>query len=244
MYKAGGTSGLSGAEIRGLSALDVALWDIFGQMQRLPIYRLFGGPTCDAVRIYNTCAGYRYGDAKPKGSDATFTDGQITGPYEDLDAWKTDAGALAKDLLANGISAMKIWPFDRFGPSSGGQGITRAEIEQALLPFRQIRDAVGSAMDIALEMHSVWNLPGCEIRIAKAVEPYDPWWFEDPLRMDNLDALLELKRSTHIPVTASETLATRYAFREADGKTSGLYRDVRRRLGRWADRSPQDRRNG
>ena len=68
-------------------------------------------------------------------------------------------------------------------------------------------------MEIALEMHSVWNLPSA-IRIAKAVEPYDPMWFEDPVRMDNLDALAQFKASTRVPTTASETLSTRYAFRE------------------------------
>ncbi|HXI17650.1 MAG TPA: mandelate racemase/muconate lactonizing enzyme family protein, partial [Chloroflexota bacterium] len=136
-----------------------------------------------------------------------------TGPYEDLDAWKTDAGKLAQDLLAQGVSAMKIWPFDQFGPETHGQWITAEQIEIGLIPFHQIRDAVGSKMDVALEMHSVWNLPSA-IRIAKAVEPFDPMWFEDPIRMDNLDALAAFKASTHIPTVASETLATRYAFRE------------------------------
>ncbi|NDF95160.1 MAG: hypothetical protein EB107_04905, partial [Proteobacteria bacterium] len=87
-----------------------------------------------------------------------------------------------------GISTMKIWPFDQFGPETGGQWIDARQIETGLRPFRQIRDAVGNAMDIALEMHSVWNLPSA-IRIAKAVEPFDPLWFEDPIRMDSLDAL-------------------------------------------------------
>ena len=131
-----------------------------------PVYRLLGGPTYDRVRVYNTCAGYRYGDAKPRGVDATYTDGRVTGPYEDLDAWKTDAGTLAKGLLAQGISSMKIWPFDQFGPETGGQWIDARMIDEGLRPFRQIRDAVGNAMDIALEMHSVWNLPAA-IRIAQ-----------------------------------------------------------------------------
>ena len=63
-------------------------------------------------------------------------------------------------------------------------------------------------MEIALEMHSVWNLPSA-IRIAKAVEPYDPMWFEDPIRMDNLDALAEFKASTHVPTTASAVASAR-----------------------------------
>jgi galactonate dehydratase len=205
--------GLRSAEIQGLSAIDVALWDLAGQFLGQPVYRLMGGPTYDKVRIYNTCAGYRYGGLKPRGTDATYTDGQTTGPYEDLDAWKTDAGKLALDLLDQGIGAMKIWPFDQFGPETRGQWITGEQIELGLRPFRQIRDAVGHRMDVALEMHSVWNLPSA-IRIAKAVEPYDPMWFEDPIRMDNMDALASFRQSTHIPTTASETVATRYAFRE------------------------------
>lgn len=217
LYQTAATGALTGAEIRGLSAIDMALWDIAGQATGLPVYRLLGGPTYDRVRVYNTCAGYRYGDAKPRGVDATYTDGRATGPYEDLDAWKTDAGTLAKDLLAQGISSMKIWPFDQFGPETGGQWIDARMIDEGLRPFRQIRDAVGNAMDIALEMHSVWNLPAA-IRIARAVEPFDPLWFEDPIRMDNLDALATFRDSTRIPVTASETLASRQAFRELFAK--------------------------
>ncbi len=213
LYQTAATGALTGAEIRGLSAIDMALWDIMGQVHGVPVYRLLGGPTAERVRVYNTCAGYRYGGVRPRGTDATFTDGARTGPYEDLDAWKSDAGALAKDLLSQGISTMKIWPFDQFGPETGGQWIDARQIETGLRPFRQIRDAVGNAMDIALEMHSVWNLPSA-IRIAKAVEPFDPLWFEDPIRMDSLDALATFRASTHIPVTASETLATRFAFRE------------------------------
>ncbi|MGH2371658.1 MAG: mandelate racemase/muconate lactonizing enzyme family protein, partial [Chloroflexota bacterium] len=213
LYRSCATSGLHSSEMRGLSAIDIALWDLFGQAQGLPVYRLMGGPTRDKVRIYNTCAGYRYGGAKPRGVDATYTDGHSEGPYEDLDAWKTDAGALARSLLDEGITAMKIWPFDQFGPETGGLWITAEQIERGLTPFRQIREAVGNKMEIALEMHSVWNLPSA-IRIAKAAEPYDPMWFEDPVRMDNLDALAEFKAATHVPTTASETLSTRYAFRE------------------------------
>jgi len=213
LYRGTAASGLHGSEIRGISAIDVALWDLFGQAQGLPIYRLLGGPTQSKVRVYNTCAGYRYGGAKPRGVDATFTDGQAEGPYEDLDAWKTDAGKLAKDLLSQGITAMKIWPFDAFGPETGGLWITAKQIEEGLRPWRQIRDAVGTEIEIALEMHSVWNLTSA-MRIAKAVEPYDPMWFEDAIRMDNLDALAEFKASTRVPTVASETLSTRYAFRE------------------------------
>jgi L-alanine-DL-glutamate epimerase-like enolase superfamily enzyme len=50
----------SGAEMRGLSALDIALWDIFGQATGQPIHQLLGGLSRPSIRVYNTCAGYRY----------------------------------------------------------------------------------------------------------------------------------------------------------------------------------------
>ena len=50
----------SGVEMRGNSAIDIALWDLFGKATNQPIYQLLGGPVRERIRIYNTCAGYRY----------------------------------------------------------------------------------------------------------------------------------------------------------------------------------------
>jgi galactonate dehydratase len=68
-------------------------------------------------------------------------------------------------------------------------------------------------MDVMVELHSLWNLPTAK-RIMAALEEFDPFWFEDPIRMNNADGLAELARSTRVPITASETLATRAAYRE------------------------------
>jgi galactonate dehydratase len=64
-----------------------------------------------------------------------------------------------------------------------------------------------------LECHSLWNLPTA-VRIAEAMKPYDPFWIEDPIKMDSLASLGEYKRRAGVPVTASETLSTRWGFRD------------------------------
>jgi L-alanine-DL-glutamate epimerase-like enolase superfamily enzyme len=108
---------------------------------------------------------------------------------------------------------MKIWPFDSYVNKSNGQFISKEDVEEGTEPFRKVRAKVGRRMDMMVEMHCLWNLPSAT-RIAKSVEPLDPYWFEDPVPMDNIDAVAQFKNSTHIPTTASETMATRWAFRE------------------------------
>jgi L-alanine-DL-glutamate epimerase-like enolase superfamily enzyme len=208
----------SGVEMRGNSAIDIALWDIFGQVTGQPISQLLGGPSRDRIRIYNTCAGYRYVRGRPQQAVSNWglpeeTAEASDGPYEDLDAFLHRADELALSLREQGISGMKIWPFDPYAEASNGQDISAADLDRALEPFRKIRAAVGNEMDIMVEFHSLWNLPTAR-RIARALEEFEPYWFEDPLKADNLDALAAYAASTHVPVTVSETLATRWSFRE------------------------------
>jgi galactonate dehydratase len=208
-----------GAEMRGLSAIDVALWDLFGKSVGLPIYRCLGGPVRERMRIYNTCAGYGYNIFKTHQAGGAFSEswgiGEHQGPFEDLLKWQNEdrASELARELLDMGITAMKIWPFDQFADMTNGQHITPEQIDLGLHPFRRIRDAVGKRMEIAVELHSRWNLQSA-IRIAHALEEVEPMWYEDPIRMDSPDALAQFARSTRVPTTASETLAHRASFRQ------------------------------
>lgn len=214
--------GGTGAETRGNSAVDIALWDIFGQAVAQPVYQLLGGRSRERIRIYNTCAGYNYGRAnrgalsasdRASSSDWGLPGGTPPGPYEDLDAFVHRAGELAEDLLGQGISGMKIWPFDPFAVQSDGHFISAEEIARGLEPFEKIRAAVGPRMEIMVEMHALWDLP-MACRIAAALEPYDPFWFEDPIKADNVDAAAAFARSTRVPLVLGETLSTRWAFRD------------------------------
>jgi galactonate dehydratase len=205
----------TGAEARGNSALDLALWDLFGKVTGQPVYQLLGGASRERIRVYNTCAGYRYVRARSVQAVDNWglTQDKDVGPYEDLDAFLHRADELARSLLDQGITGMKIWPFDPFAEASGGHYISGPDLQTALEPFRKIRRAVGEAMDIMVELHSLWDLPMAK-RITAALEEFNPFWFEDPVKMDNLSAVAELARSTRVPITASETLGTRWSFRE------------------------------
>lgn len=205
----------TGVETRGNSAIDIALWDLLGQASGQPLYQLLGGASRDAVPIYNTCAGYRYVRQKPVQAVENWGigTGQSHGPYEDLDAFLTDAGRLAQDLLAQGITGMKIWPFDPYAEATNGTSISAHDLDRGLEPVRKICSAVGSAMDVMVEFHSLWDVPTAQ-RILRALEEFEPYWFEDPVRPDSPSALAQVARSTRIRVAAGETVAGRRAFRE------------------------------
>ena len=212
LYDATHVYGNRGGEMRAVSALDVALWDIFAQSAGMPLYRALGGASRERVRVYNTCAGSLYARAVP-GTVAVGSNVRGEGRYEDYHAFMNHAGDLARELLDEGVTAMKIWPFDAYAAASGGTYISYADIDEGLEPFKKIRDAVGTDIEIMVEGHGHWKLPAA-VRLAEALEPYKPMWLEDLMKPDNAETLAQLRRSTSIPVCGSELALTRYHARD------------------------------
>ena len=203
----------TGVEYRAASAIDIALWDLFGKLCGLPVWQMLGGRSWERMRIYNTCAGTRYVRTNVIKPVTNWELGGGDGPYEDLDGFMHRPAALAEDLLENGITAMKIWPFDPHAAEFRGQHITAAAMKAGLRPFEEIRKAVGDRIEIMLEMHSLWALPAA-MAIAREVAAYSPLWFEDPIRMYSPQALAEFARATPVMTCASETLGSRFAYKE------------------------------
>ncbi len=201
--------GHAGAEMRALSAVDIALWDLLGQRTGQPIYQLLGGKLRDTIPIYNTCV-----------------DTEI---YRDQEGFVERPGALAKDLLAQGIKAMKVWPWDRFAPkwetaavagpagylSMGPSGsfLSLKDLDAGLSVVKEIRDTVGRDIEILIEGHSRWDL-NCAIKIGRALEPYDVLWMEDMMKPESAADLSRLASETRVPHSVSERLFTRYAYRQ------------------------------
>ena len=101
-----------GAEMRALSAIDLALWDLLGKSLNAPVYRLIGGKANPRVRLYNTCFPYKYD-------------------------FNREPEKIMRELIeTRGIRAIKIWPFDGAAQRSRNQYITERDIAQALEPYR------------------------------------------------------------------------------------------------------------
>jgi L-alanine-DL-glutamate epimerase-like enolase superfamily enzyme len=119
-----------------------------------------------------------------------------------------DTEEIVRFLLERGIKAMKIYPFH-----AGGPYITDAEIESGLDWIRKIRAIAGNEMDICVDCWGRFDLPGAQ-RIAKALEPFNILYLEDVMLMNNAKSYAALARETSVPICMSETLATRYEYRE------------------------------
>lgn len=203
----------SGVETRAASAIDIALWDIFGKCTGQPLYQLLGGACHEKMRTYNTCAGVDYNARTTQRKLVQAGSGSVRGRYDDQVAFIESPAELAHSLLDEGFGAMKIWPFDGAAAETGGQYVSAQQMRQGLEVFEKIRLAVGDRMEIMCEFHSMWNLTSA-LGIARELRQYRPFWAEDPIKMDSPGALADYRRHAGIAVCGSETLASQGAFRD------------------------------
>jgi len=212
LYERSANFGVRGAELRAISAIDLALWDILGQRCNLPIYRLLGGPVRSRIAVYNSCGNPSYG-RNPDGEQGWPGYGTIGKPGKYQDSYKLfhDPEELASELLDSGYTAFKTWLFDGVAHENGGMKIGLQELEKTLKPLTTIRERFGNQIEFMVDGHGFFMLPAA-LRIAEALRPLQPLWLEDILKTDNLETLADYRRQSRMPISISEMLLTRADF--------------------------------
>jgi L-alanine-DL-glutamate epimerase-like enolase superfamily enzyme len=203
----------SGVETRAASAIDIALWDLLGQATQRPLYQLLGGQCHARMRAYNTCAGADYNNKAAQRRMVDKRGAAPRGRYDDQVAFMERADELAHSLVDEGYAAMKIWPLDGLAAATDGQYVGAEDLKRGLEPFEKIRKAVGDRIEVMCELHSMWNATAA-LTIARELKAYRPFWAEDPIKMDGVQALADYRRHSGLPVCGSETLAGRGNFRD------------------------------
>jgi len=107
-----------------------------------------------------------------------------------------------------GFTAFKVGLEDAFDLVE-----TPARVETAVNRFAELREAVGYGVDLGIDFHARMS-PAMAIRLARALEPYQPMFIEEPVPPENVDALATVARGTSIPIATGERLFTKWAFRE------------------------------
>jgi L-alanine-DL-glutamate epimerase-like enolase superfamily enzyme len=178
-----------------MSGLEMACWDIVGKECNRPVYELLGGQVHERLRTYT----YLY---PPNDVDA-----HASHPvYDDPVAAAEKAAA----EVQRGFTAVKFDPAGRYGAFDPRQPSLEA-IARSVAFVRTIREAVGTRADLLVGTHGQFTVSGA-IRYAKAIEPYDPLWFEEPTPPENPEDMARVARQTSIPISTGERLTTKYEF--------------------------------
>ncbi len=208
LYERTANFGSRGTELRAISAIDLALWDIFGQVSEQPIWQLLGGRTQEKIQIYNSSGGPSYGGKRTDNSQGWPGYGEVgnEGPYNDYWAMVNRPVDYAKAMIDLGYKGLKTWTLDFAAHKPrGGLYISNADLDEALRPLRAIRDALGGDIELMLDGHGFFQLAAA-LRIARALRPLDVLWVEDIIRPDNIATIADFRHKADIPVAVSEMM--------------------------------------
>ncbi len=175
----------TGGAINGaISAIDIALWDIKGKLYGVPVYELLGGRMRDKARVY--------GHVKGRTRDSLIAE-----------------AVRLKGLGFNALGHLNpLLDEDETTPYFK----THAQkIEDAAETVRLLREAVGPTVDLCIEIHRRMTPPEA-IALARAIEPYKPMFYEDPLRPNDPDAMAYVANQIHIPVATGERFFSLFQF--------------------------------
>lgn len=111
-----------------------------------------------------------------------------------------------------GVNAMKVGPR---GLNRGAVKYVEGQkfVDEAAENFKALRQKYGSGVDIAVDFHGAVQ-PPTALLLVKALEPYDPWFYEEVVQPLNVDVMAEIARQTHIPLATGERIFTKWGFRD------------------------------
>ncbi len=181
-----------------VSALEMACWDIVGKEAGKPVHKLLGGQVHEKLRSYT----YLY----PHTGSVHTEDAGPCSVYDDPDL----AAECALDYVRQGFNAVKLDPAGPYTVFDGHQP-RLADIDLSVRMVKAIREAVGGRADILFGTHGQFTASGA-LRMAKAIEPFDPLWFEEPVPPDMPEVMAQVARGTSIPIATGERLTTKWEF--------------------------------
>lgn len=165
-----------------LSGIEQAMWDINGKALGVPVYKLMGGKCRDKIRLY---------------ANAWYKGCRNNDELADR----------AMQMVKRGFTAIK---FDPYGGDRSTH-IEKKDEDYGVERMRVVREAVGPKIDILVENHRRFS-PYHAIRLAKRMEEYEPYWFEEPVDSMNIDNLAYVQHHTSLAVVAGETLYSKYEY--------------------------------
>ena len=187
----------------GISAIDIALWDIKGKALGVPVYELLGGKTNEKLRVYASQLQFNWGEKIDKQTLIT--------PEEYAE--------VTRKAVADGYTCIKVDPII-FSDKPDGKGdwkitgpLEKKVIRTVYNRVKAMREAGGDDLDIIIEMHSNTDTTAA-IQIGQALEDLRIFYYEEPAHPLNPGNLLEIHNKVNIPIASGERIYTRWGYRE------------------------------
>ena len=165
-----------------IAGLDHCLWDLAAKAAGLPVYKLLGGEVRDKIKVYA---------------------GVYTAP--DAPAARDEFDRLNEGW---GFTAFKLSPWRIDMHTNRWGNVVKASADY----FRQLRETVRDDYEIAFDAHAKIYESAAARQLGNALAPYDPLFYEEPLRPENIEAWGELKQGLECTLATGESLYSRYEF--------------------------------
>lgn len=186
----------------GMSALDIALWDIKGKALGVPVYQLLGGKSNNDLRAY--ASQLQFGWELEKKT--------LTEPEQYAE--------VTKQVMEEGYDSIKVDPivFDHSGnwahPDWKMRGLLEYDVfKTAYDRVKAMREAGGPELDIIIELHSFTDT-NTAIQLGQALEEFNIFYYEEPVHPMNVESMVQVAHNVNIPIASGERIYTRFGYRE------------------------------
>jgi len=198
-----------------VSAIEIALWDIAGQVAGVPVYKLLGGKIRDRVRIYNGAVRFPMTGHMPQ--DYAETMAKMKAAKEGFTLIKQAVGFHDPAMMRAIPNAWYDEP--RTGAPHSDRGMmTERGIEHVIACVEAMKKVLGDEIGLALDCGPGWTVKDA-ITFARAMEPFHIAWLEDLITGDytpypNADLFREVTVSTTVPIHTGEEIYLRENFKD------------------------------
>jgi L-alanine-DL-glutamate epimerase-like enolase superfamily enzyme len=189
------TDGSAHMLMRAMSGVEMATWDLAGQILNQPVAKLLGGRFRDRVRMYDHAA-----------------------PKDMLDIASCREWAQRVKSAPSGFNGHKFgFPRTKVGEDifkdPANRILTTKELDQVRRGFENCREALGFDHDILVHCHWEYDVRTA-LQIAEAIAPMKPYWLEDPLIVDYSESWKRLTEQSPVPICTGENLSRREGFKD------------------------------
>ena len=198
-----------------VSAIEIALWDIAGQVAGVPVYKLLGGKIRNRVRAYN--GGVRFPMSGQTPQDYAENTAKMKESKEGFTLIKQAVGFHNPAMMHAMPGAWYDEP--RTGPPHSDRGLmTERGLEHVIACVEAMKKVLGSEIGLALDCGPGWAVKDA-ITFARALEPFHITWLEDLITGDytpypNAEVFRDVTQSTSVAIHTGEEIYLRENFKD------------------------------